>query len=206
MRTGETMARWLVRGTALGLVMITGAARAQQPTVGYWVRGKLSDLELRASPLDSATVRTDAGEIKVCYGRVRKLGRPVMGRLVPYGEPWRLGSDEATSIFMPARGTIAGVSVDAGWYSLYAIPGEREWRIVINRERQRWGIPIDDAVKSGDVGSGVVPVETAADVQEMMLFRFAPVSERGTELALRWDRTLVRIPVTLTRPHNDDTD
>ena len=74
-----------------------------------------------------------------------------MGRLVPYGEPWRLGANEATAVHLPVRARVAGVVVDRGWYSLYAVPGEREWRIVVNRDWQRWGIPIDDGVMKADV-------------------------------------------------------
>lgn len=48
-------------------------------------------------------VELEGGTVKVCYSRPRKLGRPVMGRLVPYGEPWRLGANEATAIHVPFR-------------------------------------------------------------------------------------------------------
>jgi len=81
-----------------------------------------------------------------------------MGRLVPYGAPWRLGADEATAIHLPASATIGGVSVEPGWYTLMAIPGEREWRIVVNSSTRRWGVPIDEAVRVADVGIGVIPV------------------------------------------------
>lgn len=66
-------------------------------------------------------------EVKICYSRPRKLGRPIMGRLVPFGKPWRLGADEATAVYLPTRGSIAGVKIEPGWHSLYAIPGERTW-------------------------------------------------------------------------------
>ncbi len=173
--------------------------QSQATDNGCWVQGQRSDLELRASPFDSAVVRTAAGEIKVCYSRVRKLGRPIMGRVVPYGAPWRLGADEATSIFVPTRGTVAGVALNAGWYSLYVIPNEREWQIFVNGQRERWGTPIDSAVRRRDIGFGVARVESIPEMQDLMLLRFERTSGSTTELVFRWDRTAVRIPVVLNR-------
>jgi hypothetical protein len=120
-----------------------------------------------------------------------------MGRLVPYGEPWRLGADEATAIRVPVRATIAGVPLEPGWYSLYAVPGEREWRIFVNSNIQRWGVPIDDEVRRADVGSGTVPRAESPEVSEMLTFRLERTGPSSTDLVVTWDRTLVRIPVVL---------
>ena len=136
-----------MRQLATALLLLILAARpsalgAQEPPPPCWVRGDPADLELRASPYDSTLVALEEGHVRVCYSRPRKLGRPIMGRLVPYGEPWRFGANEATAIHVPTRATVAGVAVEPGWHSLIAIPGEREWRIVINRKARRWGVPI----------------------------------------------------------------
>ncbi len=135
---------------ALASMRPSGVPAQEQP--GCWVQGERADLELRASPFDSASIAVRGGTIKVCYSRPRKLGRPIMGRVVPYGKPWRMGADEATSVYLPVPGTIAAVAVGAGWYSEELL---RMW-----------------LVKTGDV---------AAD------------------LFVQWDRTRVRIPVTLSR-------
>ena len=163
-----------------------------------WVRGDRKDLELRASPLDSASISIGAGTVKVCYGRPRKLGRPIMGRLVPFGEPWRLGADEATAIHLPAPGSIAGISLKPGWYSLYAMPGEAQWRIVVNAVANRWGTPIDSAVRSRDVGSATVASESVPKSEDLLRMYFEPTGE-GAELVVHWDKTRVRIPVKLER-------
>lgn len=175
------------------------AAQAQQPSAGAgcWVRGERSDLELRASPYDSATVELDAGVVKVCYSRPRKLGRPIMGRLVPFGEAWRLGANEATAIHVPVRATVAGVVVEPGWYSLYTVPDEHEWRIVVNRQARRWGIPIDEAVRADDVGSGIVKTHQGSAAVELLTMRFQRTDRTATDLVVEWDRTGVRIPIVL---------
>lgn len=183
--------------TAVLLLITSAGMAATQENTGCWVRGDRADLELRASPFDSASVRLDAGTVKVCYSRPRKLGRPIMGRLVPYGMPWRMGADEATSIHLPVAGSVAGVELQAGWYSLYAVPGEREWQIVVNREARRWGTPIDDAVRAADIGRGKVPAHATDSSEDLLRMRFDGSAENASELVVHWDRTAVRIPIVL---------
>lgn len=162
---------------------------------GCWIRGEPEDLELRISPLDSAAVEFAGDTVKVCYSRPRKLGRPVMGRLVPYGEPWRLGANEATVIHLPFAVEIAGVPMDAGSYSLYAIPGESEWRIVVNREVRRWGVPIDADVRREDVASGIVPVERLDELAEMLTIGLFRITDDHAEMTIEWERTRVTVPI-----------
>ena len=192
----------VTRATLLALLggcVTAGAAPAQQPDLapGCWVRGERADLELRASPFDSATITLEPGAVKVCYSRPRKLGRPLMGRLVPFGRPWRLGADEATAIHLPVHASIAGVSVEPGWYSLIAVPDEREWRIIVNGAVRRWGVPIDDDVRDADIGSGTVPVNTSPPQVELLTLWFDRTGPASADLVVRWGGTSVRIPVTL---------
>lgn len=183
------------------VVPVAGAAQDAAP--GCWVRGDPAGLELRASPYDSTEVALDGGRVKICYSRPRKLGRPIMGGLVPFGEPWRLGANEATAIHVPTRATVAGVAVEPGWYSLMAIPGEREWRIVVNREVRRWGIPIDEDVRASDVGIGTVPASESVGVVELFTLGFERTGPSTADLVLAWDRTRVRIPVVLRQASTD---
>ncbi|MFW6084100.1 MAG: DUF2911 domain-containing protein [Gemmatimonadota bacterium] len=184
--------------TALVILTLLPATAAGQSTEsGCWVRGDRADLELRASPYDSTSIVLEEGRVKVCYSRPRRLGRPIMGRLVPYGKAWRFGANEATAIHMPAAGTIAGVAVEPGWYSLIAIPGEREWRIVVNESHRRWGVPIDEEVRASDVGIGVVPVIESVGIVELLTLELVAPGPSEAELVVAWGRTRVRIPVAL---------
>ena len=175
-----------------------GSAAAQGPaSTACFVRGNPERVAARPSVLDSATVQLGSSTVKVCYGRPRKNDRQIMGGLVPYGEPWRMGANEATMIHMPAAGSIAGVAVEAGSYSLYAIPAEKEWQIVVNSATGRWGIPINAAVRDKDVGTGTVAAGTAASSQDQMSLAFEKKGDKSADLILHWDVTQVRIPVTL---------
>ena len=177
---------------ALGSAPITGA-RAQGN--GCWIRGSASEAKTRPSPLDSTTVALDGGIIKVCYSRPRRHDRAVMGQLVPYGAPWRLGANEATSIYIPFAARIAGVNVAPGWYSLYVIPEAKQWRVAVNGEAQRWGTPVDDTVRAKDVGSGMVPVERMDKPVETLTITLRRTSNTSATMDVEWENTRVRIPV-----------
>jgi hypothetical protein len=174
-----------------------GASAQAASSDACFVRGAPDRVAARPSILDSASVQLGSANVKVCYGRPRKNERQIMGGLVPFGEPWRMGANEATVIYMPSSGTIAGVAVDAGAYSLYAVPTEREWEIVVNSATGRWGIPINATVRAKDVGSGKVAAETASSSQDQMSLAFEKKGDKSADLVLHWDTTRVRIPVTL---------
>jgi len=108
-----------------------------------------------------------------------------------------MGANEATVIHMPSAGSIAGVPVQAGWYSLYAIPSEKEWQIVVNSATQRWGVPIDAAVREKDVGRRALPVESTSSPEEQLRMSFDKRGDKSVDLVVHWDLTRVRIPVTL---------
>ena len=182
---------------ALTLLSPDKASAHANATHACWVRGSPERLASRPSILDSASVQLGTRTLKVCYGRPRKNDRQIMGGLVPFGAPWRMGANEATVIHMPSGGSIAGVPVQAGWYSLYTIPSEKEWQIVVNSATQRWGVPIDAAVREKDVGTGTVPAEVTSSPEEQLRMSFEKRGDKSVDLVVHWDLTRVRIPVTL---------
>ncbi len=122
---------------ALALVLVV-AATAQ-----------MSDKSKRPSPPGTAQFTfADGKKITVDYSRpmVRdpKTGQPrkIFGGLVPYGEPWRTGANEATSFVTDADLTIAGTKVPAGKYTLYTVPEQSgPWKLIISKKTGQWGIP-----------------------------------------------------------------
>lgn len=91
--------------------------------------------------------------------------------------------------------TIVGVSVEPGWHTLYVIPEESEWQIVVNAATRRWGVPIDDGVRARDIGNGVVPVERTDAPVELLTLTLERVSGSEAVLVAEWDRTRIRIPI-----------
>ena len=171
------------------------AGRSQAASFTCWIRGPADKLAERASPLDSIAVQIGGGTMKLCYSRPSARGRKIMGGVVPFDEPWRLGANEATSIHVPFAGEIAGVRVEPGTYTLYAIPAASKWQIVVNRGVQRWGVPIDNEVRAKDVGAGTVTAESLGAPVETLTLKFSPAAGNATELVLEWEKTRVRIPI-----------
>jgi len=183
------------------LLIATLTLAQAQPGTGQaapftcWIRGPADKLAERPSPLDSIAVQLGGGTIKVCYGRPSARGRKVMGELVPFDEPWRLGANEATSINVPFAAEIAGVRVPPGTYTLYVIPSASKWQTVVNRGVQRWGVPINKEVRQADVGTGTVSTESLGAPVETLTLQFAPPAGNATELIVEWEKTRVRIPI-----------
>lgn len=149
----------------------------------------------RLSPPDSAETVVDGGRVKICYSRPGARGRIIMGDLVPFDAPWRTGANEATVIRADRPLLVGDLPVDPGWYSLYTVPGQDEWTVVINRLADRTGIPIDEWVRSHDLGTFTVSVELADEPVERLTARFEPAGSAGAELVLEWEMTRVRVPI-----------
>lgn len=189
----------IVTAAVLSLALIAAGRApthsASQAQDSCWYQPKAQDPKVRASPHDSASVSLDGGTVKLCYGRPNVRGRPIMGGLVPYGEPWRLGADEATAIYVPFRAKIAGVKVKPGWYSLYAIPTAKDWQIVVNSDAQRWGVEIDAKVRAKDVGTGTVASDKLSTPVEALTIALSKASPTTATMDVSWSDTHVRIPV-----------
>ena len=187
------MKNWIPGAALLAAVMAMSPAALDAQNC--WVmRGNPAD---RPSPLDSAVVDMGGDMVKVCYGAPSAKGRTMVGDggEHDYGEPWRTGANEATSIHLPFAATVAGVEVDAGSYSLYTVPGADSWGIFLNRTVERWGIPINAAVTAENVGSGSAP-SVANDHTERMTMSFENAMAGSATLVLRWEGYRVEIPVT----------
>lgn len=157
--------------------------------------GTPDDLRARPSPPDSAEVTIGAGRLKVCYSRPSARGRKVMGDLLGFGEPWRMGADEPTRLRTDAPIRIGDVEVTPGWVSLYAVPGESTWTIAVNGLVERPGAPVDDWVASHDLGRVTVPVQTTNEHVEALTIGLEQRGDARAELIVEWERTRVRVPI-----------
>ncbi|HEV2146687.1 MAG TPA: DUF2911 domain-containing protein [Longimicrobiaceae bacterium] len=149
----------------------------------------------QASPRDSVTARVGDATVAVSYSRPSMRGRRVFGGMVPWGEVWRTGANQATHLRTDRDLTIGGARVPAGSYTLWTIPGEREWTLVINRQTGQWGTeydPAQDLVR--------VPMQTERVAAPVEQFTIA-VEPRGGQsvLALTWENTRAWVPVAPAR-------
>ncbi|HSM60290.1 MAG TPA: DUF2911 domain-containing protein [Longimicrobiales bacterium] len=181
----------------------SAAAQAPAPAsdgqLTCWMREGTPPAADRPSPLGETVLVFGGQEALLCYGRPSARGRTVMGDLVPYGAPWRLGANEATTLHVPFAVRVGGVALEPGSYSLYAIPGETEWQIVVNRAIERWGIPISDEVRAQDVGSFSAPVSSTEAPVETLTISWADRGEGAGDLVVEWENTRVVVPVERAR-------
>lgn len=191
-----------VHGLLLTLAAGAGAGAAPTPAVPdtacIVMRTDSLPLDSRESPLDSLSFTVGGYPVKVCYGRPSVRGRPVFGALVPYRVIWRTGANEPTMIHTTRAIRIAGIAVQPGSYSIYTIPGEHRWELIVNRATSQWGHESNytDDVRAQEVGRSVVPSESAERYTEQLTFRASPAAAGVTVLSLHWERTVVAIPVT----------
>lgn len=155
------------------------------------------ELDGRRSPYDSASVTVGEGVAKVCYGRPSLRGRTMIGgEAVPYGQLWRTGANEPTTLHVTVPVSIAGIEVEPGSYSLYTIPREGEsWTLIVNRSTSQWGHPgsYTEAVQAREVGRTDVEAEALDQTVEQLTIR---AMEGGGGLVLEWQSSRVRIPIT----------
>lgn len=151
----------------------------------------------RKSPLDSLTFSVGNKPIKVCYGRPSSRGRVMLGgKDVPYGKLWRTGANEPTVFFNPIPLTVAGLRVEPGVYSLYTVPGAKEWEIIVNRSISQWGKEdqYTSKVQSQEVGRAKVKSEAVATPIETFTIRAEPAGQ-DANLILEWEKTRLKVPV-----------
>ena len=181
--------------TALLALAIPGAA-APAPCVTMMT--ERMPLAKRQSPLDSLTFTVGTSEVKLCYSRPSLKGRTMIGgEAVPYGKIWRTGSNEPTMIHTDGPLEIAGVKVQAGTYSIYTVPGEKEWEVIVNKSITQWGheSTYTPEVQAQEVGRGKVKAETLKAPVEKLTFTAEPDAQKTKHLVLTWQTTRLAIPL-----------
>ena len=147
----------------------------------------------RVSSNASVSQTIGVTDVRLTYGRPSVRGRDIFGGLVPYGEVWRTGANEATTITFSDDVQIEGQPLAAGTYSLFTVPGRSEWTVVFNEEARQWGAYEYD--RSRDALRVEVTPGEAPHPHEQMSFHFGNVSDSTAQVALVWDRT--RVPFTI---------
>lgn len=129
---------------------------------------------------------------RVIYSRPFKDHRPIFGALQKYGEPWRMGANEATEIEFFKDVTIEGKKLKAGRYILYCIPYENKWEIIFNNDLYTWGLKIDS---KKDVLKTTVPIQKLTSAFEALTIVFEP-SKEGANLVIAWDDVKATVPIS----------
>ena len=132
--------------------------------------------------------------MRVVYSRPHRQGRKIFGALIHYGEPWRLGANEASEIELFQAVTIQDKKIAKGRYILYCIPYQDHWTIVFNNNIYSWGLKPDIAQ---DVYKFDVPVHAVTTSIEYFTMAFEKQDDSNTDLLMAWDEVLVRLPIKI---------
>lgn len=131
---------------------------------------------------------------RVVYSRPQKNGRNVFGELLEYGNVWRLGANEATELEFYKDMLVGNKLVPKGRYTLYAIPNQDKWTIIVNKETDIWGAFKYDS--NQDVVRVDVPVQKLPDALEAFAMVFEK-SGNGFVLTAGWDTMAVSLPIAV---------
>jgi len=158
-----------------------------------------SPLDLAYFPADYPMLKTQnkvsqAPMIRVIYSRPQVDNREIFGDLVEYDKVWRLGANESTEIELFRDAVIGGKKIPKGRYTIYAIPTETKWTIILNKDTDSWGAFVYDPKK--DILRTDVPVQNLPEKVEDFSMYFSKTST-GASLVIAWDKVSVTLPILI---------
>ena len=170
--------------TGVSLVMLIAVlGMAQQPP---------QDKSKRSSPPGTAEVTLKNKEITIDYSRPSLKGRKVGQELAPYGKVWRTGANEATALNTAIDLNIGGAKVPAGKYTLYTLPSEGTWKLIINKQTGQWGTQYDE---SQDLARVDMKKTALPQSVEQFTISFDKKDENTANLSLDWENTRVSVEI-----------
>ena len=138
------------------------------------------------SPPAKAEATVKGKKITVDYSAPSKRGRVIMGELVPYGKVWRTGANAATTLTTESDLMIGSLHVPAGKYTLYTIPGEKEWTLIVNKQTGQWGTDYDEKQDLGRTKLTVAPTKSPVETFVIGV---------GDTISFTWENTKAWAPV-----------
>jgi hypothetical protein len=158
------------------------------------VAGGQQDKSKRPSPPASATCDLGGGQtVKVDYSSPRAKGRKIFGGVVPYGEVWRTGANEATTFVTTADVNVGGTSVPAGSYTMFSIPSADKWTLIISKKTGEWGTDYPGA------GQDLARIDMKAGKTSAPVENFTIAFDKtgsGCTMRLEWENTQASLPIS----------
>jgi hypothetical protein len=162
-----------IAGVILSVLAIATVACAQKPSPAAQAQCKFSD---------GKTITVD-------YSSPRMKGRKIFGDLVPFGEVWRTGANDATTFVTTANVNVAGKSVPAGSYTIFTVPNQGKWTLIINKKTGEWGIPYKyEADELGRVDMKVSVTPSAVE-------NFTIALDQACTLTMSWENTQASVQI-----------
>lgn len=154
--------------------------------------------EKSLSPEEQVSYTDGELKLSVFYNRPSKRGRKIFGALVPYGQVWRTGANEATIFETNKSLSIEGKKLLPGKYSVWTVPDSTMWTVMFNSEYGQWGINHKGEINrdsTRDVLSVPIIAVTQGRTFEQFTIAFEKVGEEA-EMVMMWDNTVVAVPIS----------
>lgn len=154
--------------------------------------------EQRKSPHETISATLGGKKITISYGRPYLKGRKAVGgSLVPYGEVWRTGADEATKLTADADLRIGDLRVPKGSYALFTLPQKDGWTLIVSKKADQWGA--FDYKQSDDLGRTPLAVKQISSPVEEFTMTLEPKSGDSVLLTLKWENTEASTTISLAK-------
>jgi len=177
------------------LFMTTSVALAASFSIAQTATNETVMLNLpRASQHARVTQRIGITDITVNYHRPLVNGRQIFGKVVPYGQVWRAGANENTTISFSDPVTIEGQTLDKGTYGLHMIPGENQWTVIFSKNSTAWG---SFTYKQDEDALRVNVKPQTAEFHDALSYDFDEVKPDSTAVTMRWDKVAVPFKVAV---------
>ncbi len=152
------------------------------------------DKSKRPSPPASAECKFSGGKtVKIDYSSPRAKGRKIFGGVVPYGEVWRTGANEATTFVADTNVNVGGTAVPAGNYTIFSVPKADAWTLVISKKTGEWGT--DYAGEKEDLARIPMTVSKTSGPVENFTIGFDQAGKKCT-LHMEWENTRAKVEVS----------
>ena len=149
--------------------------------------GLVAAQQKRASPHETVKATIDGATVSITYGRPYMKGRKIFGGLVPYGQVWRTGADEATILETDKALMFGAFHVNPGKISLYSVVTEKGWSLVLNKQTGQWGT---EYKQGEDIGRVPMRVESLpAPVEQFTIAIEKNPAGKGGVIVMQWETT-----------------
>jgi hypothetical protein len=177
------MKKMIAMGGVLALILVCGLAVSAQ-----------QDKAKRPSPPAQATWDLGGGKsVTIDYSSPRAKGRKIYGELVPFGQVWRTGANEATTLVTPVDLTIGGTTVPAGSYTIFTVPNKDKWTLVISKKTGEWGT--DYPGQANDLARVDMKVSALPSPVDNFTISFEKAGS-GANLNIDWETTRASVAVS----------
>jgi hypothetical protein len=139
----------------------------------------------RPSPLATVSQAIGYTTVTVNYSRPAVKGRAIWGGLVPYGQVWRAGANEATTLELTTDAKLNGQALPKGKYALFILPTEKEWTVILSKNHKTWGSYTYDQKEDA---LRVTAVPQPAEHQERLEFSFENLTDSSASLVIHWEK------------------